>query len=239
MSFILDALRKSEHERRMETAPDIMHTPVAVTREQLPMWAIALIGALAAALLAVGVYSIWQRYADAETATTQGRPVPPARTGFEAEPPAAQESVQAGASATPTIQDSRVAPPPAVDQPATDSITVESTPVEAVRAAPPPSIAEPVATSTSTPSVPARLPRAAQRERLPNYTDLLADGMNVGALQMQLHVHSSTPANRFVVINGSRRREGDRFSDGLVIEEIVPEGAILSYQGRSFLLPPN
>ena len=74
---------------------------------------------------------------------------------------------------------------------------------------------------------------------LPVYATVTGDGLNLGVLQMQLHVHSTSVTNRFVVINGSRRREGEQLSEGPVVEQIVPEGAVLSYQGRVFLLTPN
>ena len=244
MSFILDALRKSEHERRMETAPDIMHTPVAVTREQLPMWAIALIGALAAALLAVTIYSVWQRFPGPEPATgalqqpaAQPQTVPQAAVP-QAVTPAPQVSVPAAA----TIQESAVAVTPSQSPSLDSSANAErseptvTTPAEVPVSSPADEL--PAARSPEpTASVPA--PQPASREQLPSYATVLADGMNIGMLQMQLHVHSSTPANRFVVINGTRRREGERLSEGLSIEEIVAEGAILNYQGRRFLLPPN
>ncbi len=43
MSFILDALRKSEHERQRSTAPGIAQVPFGAPHRELPRWAIALI----------------------------------------------------------------------------------------------------------------------------------------------------------------------------------------------------
>jgi hypothetical protein len=54
MSFILDALRKSEHERQRSAAPSLSHVPLAHPRRNLPAWAIVVIGALAAAVLVLG-----------------------------------------------------------------------------------------------------------------------------------------------------------------------------------------
>jgi general secretion pathway protein B len=244
MSFILDALRKSEHERRMETAPDIMHTPVAVTRQRLPIWAIALIGALAAALLAVTIYSVWQRFPGPEPAMGElQQPAPPPQPAPQAAlPQAVSPTPQVSAPPAVTIEEPAVAAPPAQTPPLDSSAAAMrsepsiTTPAEVPVSSP---TAEPTPVPRSEPiaRVPASPP--VNREPLPSYAALLADGMNIGTLQMQLHVHSSTPANRFVVINGTRRREGERLSEGLSIEEIVAEGAILNYQGRRFLLPPN
>ena len=47
MSFILDALKKSEIERQRQSQPGLMDTPTARGRGGLPLWAI-LLGALLA-----------------------------------------------------------------------------------------------------------------------------------------------------------------------------------------------
>lgn len=53
MSFILDALRKSERERRQEEAPSISRIPEAVPPRETPTWAIATIVALGIGFVAV------------------------------------------------------------------------------------------------------------------------------------------------------------------------------------------
>ncbi len=50
MSFILDALKKSEIERQRQSTPGLMDTPAALRRGRLPLWAICL-----GALLAINV----------------------------------------------------------------------------------------------------------------------------------------------------------------------------------------
>jgi len=42
MSFILDALKKSETDRQRQTAPALFEVKVAAPRRRLPTWAIAL-----------------------------------------------------------------------------------------------------------------------------------------------------------------------------------------------------
>lgn len=46
MSFILDALRKSESERQQDARPSIARIPIAVPRHSLPTWAVATMAAL-------------------------------------------------------------------------------------------------------------------------------------------------------------------------------------------------
>src|SRR5690606_17701043 len=50
----LDALRKSEHERRRGLLPGVAHVPYALPRAALPVWVPVAIGVLAAALVVTG-----------------------------------------------------------------------------------------------------------------------------------------------------------------------------------------
>jgi general secretion pathway protein B len=56
-------------------------------------------------------------------------------------------------------------------------------------------------------------------------------------LNIDLHVYSADPAQRFVIINGQRLRQGGQLKEGPTVEQITQEGAILSHQGIRFLLP--
>ena len=58
MSFILDALRKSEHERQRQTGPALVETPVATPRPRSNPWATAAILLLLVNLVAIGVVLI-------------------------------------------------------------------------------------------------------------------------------------------------------------------------------------
>jgi general secretion pathway protein B len=92
--------------------------------------------------------------------------------------------------------------------------------------APPPDATAPVATAPE--SVPASLPRAA---------DLIAQGVALPALKLELHVYSDVPSERFVFINGTRYQEGQAVEDGPVVKSITPDGAVLAEQGSEFFLP--
>ncbi len=54
VSFILDALRKSEHERQRSAVPGLSQVPLATPQPQLPRWALVVIGVLVAAVLVLG-----------------------------------------------------------------------------------------------------------------------------------------------------------------------------------------
>ena len=57
------------------------------------------------------------------------------------------------------------------------------------------------------------------------------------AIELTMHVYSSDPDDRFVVIKGERHMEGDELADGLVLDEIRRDGMVLDYKGKKFLYP--
>jgi general secretion pathway protein B len=73
-------------------------------------------------------------------------------------------------------------------------------------------------------------------DNLPTMQDLLASGIALPALQLNLHVYDEAPANRYVLLNSKRVREGDEVTDGLRVERVTPRGVVLSYRGRRFLM---
>jgi hypothetical protein len=75
MSFILDALRKSESERRRDAAASLSRAPLAAVRQRTPVWSWFLIGLLSVALLAIT--TVWWR-GNRENLTTGTGSRPPA-----------------------------------------------------------------------------------------------------------------------------------------------------------------
>lgn len=58
----------------------------------------------------------------------------------------------------------------------------------------------------------------------------------VPAYFMTVHVFDEDPAKRFVHINALRYGEGEETRDGLRVERIIPQGAVLSYMGNPFFV---
>ncbi|TCT22292.1 general secretion pathway protein GspB [Thiobaca trueperi] len=65
---------------------------------------------------------------------------------------------------------------------------------------------------------------AAQQAQLPGYL-------------MTVHVYDPDTAKRFVVINTLKYREGEETREGLRVERILLDGAVLSYLGNPFFVP--
>ena len=53
-------------------------------------------------------------------------------------------------------------------------------------------------------------------------------------LIVSMLIFSQSPEDRWININGSKRREGQEISPGLKLEYITPDGAVFSYRGQRF-----
>ena len=113
MSFILDALRKSEHARQRQTGPGLAEVPIAPTKPRTNVWATAAVALLVVNLLAVGILLLRRaQQEDAATiAPTAAAPVADAASG----PPA-----------NPTLS----APPPTVGTPVTQGAAPARVPID-------------------------------------------------------------------------------------------------------------
>ncbi len=242
MSFILDALRKSENERQRQAGPGIAELPVARVASRAPVILIA-VGALLAVNLVVVLY--WLLKDDAPEVVHE-------------EPVAAQSSATT-ATPTPTpatlAQDGdRPAPAAVAALPAQDAgrpapvTSREVRPLAAeVAAGPPPDAAPPPAPDPSLlPTAP--LPTQAygwpprQQAAAAGYVpriDTLPPQATAGLpeLNLDLHIYSTDPAQRAAFINGARYRAGDQLPQGVDVVDITHEGVVLRYRGQQFLLP--
>ena len=116
MSFILDALRKSEHEHQRQGGPGLAEIAVAAPKTRTSVWATAAVVLLVANLIAVGVLMLRRGRAPdaadaASIATASGSPIasqPPAVA--PAGPPPASEAAQALPVTTPAP--AATSPPP-------------------------------------------------------------------------------------------------------------------------------
>ena len=221
MSFILDALRKSETERQHKGTAEFASVPTSDDRREGPPAWLWVLGALLLVNLVVLV-GIFLRpdtgpseRVNEQASTAESRVESPARDAqgddFAARVAAARENA------------------PAVDEtppPEETPTTVSATPVTA--AATP-------ATVAVTPA-----PPAAQRSvnALPTIYEVRAEGrVTVPDLHVDIHVFSEVPGDRFVFINMNKQKEGSRLPEGPLVEEITPDGVVLSMSGTTFLLP--
>ena len=267
MSFILDALRKSEHERQRQTGPGLAEVAVAPPRPRANVWATAAIALLVVNLVAIGVLLLRKAQQEpaagatptAEQATsTTNAAVAPA-TG--APPPAAaapapQASItQTVAEPPPMLRPAEAGPvTPATRNPLEEEVSDYAPPldpqVQAAAAAPP----EGPPAVTRRPSggggsvvyetLPEAYPNGSSQYAaqtgasagLPT-ADEFAGRVGLPELKLELHVYSNRPQERVAFINSRKYREGDTLAEGPQVEQITPDGVVLSLRGSKFLLP--
>jgi general secretion pathway protein B len=235
VSFILDALRKSEHERQRSAAPGLSHVPLATPRRELPRWALLVIGVLAAAVLVLGG-AWWQ---------SQRSLTPPAASSPAAATAPVASTPPTAAAPAPVAPPTLATPPPAaapttvviaappVQQPAL--VVASATSVQDSESAP--ALDERTQSLASAAIVPKR--PAPTGPTLPSAASLQAQGINVPPLKLELHAYSDRPAERFVFINGRKYKEGERLTEGPEVVTIEPNGVVLSEQGQRFQLAPE
>ncbi|MDJ0916397.1 MAG: general secretion pathway protein GspB [Woeseiaceae bacterium] len=213
MSFILDALKKSESERQQQGSAEFAQVPVSRDSAKPPLW-LWLLGALLLINLVV-VAGLFLR------PVQERLPVVATETQDFAEQ--IEMAMQTTPSETPAaaMTDTRPAQTPKI---------VAETATPAVQANEP----EPVPVAAPEPAA-----RAVETPRgLPDVDQLRASGeLPVGELRLDIHVYSDVAADRFVFINMVKHREGSTTSDGLAVDQITPDGVVLTYRGRQFLLP--
>jgi general secretion pathway protein B len=247
MSFILDALKKSENERQRQVGPSLADVQVSQRRNNKPWWAVA-VGALLVLNLGV-LLVVLMRDGDARSSAPQA-----AREDSAAKTPATSDAragtqvpLPASASRMPRGNPAPIAP--------TDS-ALHSLADEAGTADPSLATADPQLTAAGNvpdgppmvrpiqaPAVaPAKVPpqpeaQPAQDEVLPTPMDLASSGTSLPELHLDIHVYSAKPAERFVFVNMRKYTEGQALKEGPTLERITSEGAILNHHGLRFLLP--
>jgi general secretion pathway protein B len=114
VSFILDALRKSEHERQRQTGPAMVEAAVAPPKPQSNRWATVAIALLLLNLVAVGVVLLWKSR-DEPAAVAASSPAATTAPNPETVPPVAPPPVASPAPApAPQATITRTLPEPAV-----------------------------------------------------------------------------------------------------------------------------
>jgi general secretion pathway protein B len=241
MSFILDALKKSETERQRQTVPGLMDARSRERRNRLPVWALVLAVLLGINLLVLTFVLMRNSApaahapgpAQAPSAPDVAAASPPAADHFsplDATPVYAQEiPVAAGAASAP-------------ESPITSAPMTTQSPM-----APHSPIARTFAGSGKAPASFTRRPdplltdedlEANSQEILPSISEISLSGEQaLPELHLDVHVYSTKPADRFVYINMRKYHEGAALQEGPTVERIRRDGVVLNYQNLRFILP--
>ena len=197
MSYILDALKKSDQQRQRGTTPTL---PSAQATTVAPKQSSSVYyGVLAVVLLCGGIAIGWLHPWQVEQSV-------PAAEPFAASP-SNQNANQAALTPRPEQSAEQKLPAP--------------NPAPTVQAISPKEPVNPVTAGQERKATPfAELPLAIQQE-LPD-------------MKLQLHSYSNKSTSSIVSINSRMLKEGDSLAPGLRLEQITPDGVILSYKGYRF-----
>jgi len=235
MSFILDALRKSENARQRHSGPALTEVPFGRRREGRPWWVWAIAALLGINLIVLLVVLL--------------RSPDPAPVAQVMPPPAAVAATPRPATAPPTVAPAQTAALPApVDPVAATALPARSLAEEAAAAA---ESTDPDAAALAA-NVPDRAPivrplrsgtpsttsQAGSEENLPTLNELTGDrAVGMPPMHLDIHVYSTNPAERFVFINMRKYTEGATLTEGPLLEKIRTDGVVLNQRGFRFVLP--
>ena len=206
MSFILDALRKSENDRREQAPPALATAPRATSLKKKNIWLPILAVVLAINAIVFGYFIVTR---DEPARAASGTPAP-------SEPVVRSLRKESQLNSVP------------VSRTNADAAVPEPAPPKPARVTPLQSVASPE---------PAPQPALTIEEGVPSLGQMQAAGLvSVGGLRVDMHVYSGDASKRFVFVNMKKYREGDKLSEGPVVEEITPDGVIMSQQGNRFRL---
>ena len=221
MSYILDALRKAEHERHLGQPPSLVASlpPVQSARQRLWLWLDAGLGlGFNATILAY--FLLQPRLAPQPVTVAPAQPEPVAPT-----------VASTSTTVAPVAQPSPTEPASAIPRKAPSSKPVPTEPSR------PPVAAGRERRQESPPKL-APAPSVAIGPEPAPPLDTLPAGARRGlpALSLDIHAYSPDADKRFVVVNGRRYREGDQLGEGPVLETVTANGAILRQGAQRFRL---
>ncbi len=213
MSYILDALKKSDQERRQGNSPNLysVHSSLSAGKDSQPffrrhaLWLI--FGGLSLLFLSSAILFFFYRQDAAKTNLAQTTAIPPlsSQRMMPQMTPLPQPSEQVVLGKEEII----IEPQPI----ATEDIIPESSAI--------------VETETSQSPLPLLkdLPSKLQGE--------------IPILQFAGHTYSTVPSQRMIIINGKILRQGDPIAPQTHLTEITWEGVIVEYNGIRFRVITN
>jgi general secretion pathway protein B len=247
MSFILDALKKSENERQRQVGPSLADVQVRQHRNDKPWWMVAVAALLVLNLGVLIVVLTRDKEANpgvpqtsAEAAAANAAASPDVRPGTQTPLPASASRLPRGnpldAAMNPAVHslaDEAGSAPPE------DSMGPDPTLAPAGRVPEGPPLVRPIEAPAVAPATIAQSARqqSASEEVLPTSIDVAAGGTALPEMHLDIHVYAAQPADRFVFVNMRKYTEGQALKEGPTLERITPDGAVLNQRGLRFLLP--
>lgn len=253
MSYILDALKKAEFERKMGSVPDVHAQAEAGSASGEPtpvfgrLWRWGLLAVFTAVFAVFAWIKLWPTRIDQTSALNgpesntasqgQGSTMNPAQEFGATIMQPAQKSVNFPAAQT-------SAPAPAHPNPGALAATKAARPLEHI---------EKAAETPSSPVPPTVLSNKHQEgngvsappsertvpEAQPQTINELPESVrrDIPAIVFGGYLYTANPADRTVLVNNRLLHEGDQIAPNLTLEKITQKEAILNYMGYRYRVP--
>ncbi len=242
MSLILDALNRADRERsRQRQQPNLHPAPMAARGGRSSVLGGILVIALVIAMAVIAV----QRYPGADTPTTAAPPDSPAPSAGD---PAESLSPTVPAEPPPPTAAPSDAPPKSDADDIAALYRQSRTGPDDESGATGPAPSSPTADKTvSQPAATDAEPTPAKVEAKPSGEAILRQipllntlstrfQRSVPNIEYSLHVYNDDDGKGMVRLNGAVRRVGDEIEPGLRLIAILPDSAVLDYNGTQFRL---
>jgi len=257
MSYILEALKKSEQERELGQIPRLVTSQEKGPKPR-PRWMWVVAGVLVInGLLLAGLLIQGRAYnedelpgeADVDMESIAKSAVDSASIPKQSVAPAVVEVVTTAIAPVPAPTVPVIVPPEEVSpkedknyiaessQPAVTATTipVENQTARVIFADRPLDEYDEDDFIDGTQSPSSESEATPEEEQIPLWQELPSSvRKNLPLVNMDIHVYSELPGDRFVLINLIKYREGDILEEGPLLEQITLEGMVLSHQGERF-----
>lgn len=213
MSYILDALKKSEQERGHGSVPGVQtihSSSLNYHNEKKPVWPVLLFTLVFINLAVLGYFILTKQevIVSSQQQTTNdiaANPVIVTNT-----PEAQQESITPAVAQISLEQNTQLSQAKIQNNEVVSDETVMSPPLEQATAI------EQHTKAISLHDIPQNV-----RQHIP-------------AMEFSAHIYSTNASRRSLMINGRFMEEGDSITNDLVLSEITSDGAIFNFQGYRF-----
>jgi general secretion pathway protein B len=228
MSYILDALKKIEQKRAQEEAVkplSFYEAAGGAAPRKRALWPILLVAAL---ILNAGVLFWWIGFRGGDKKETPVQAAPSAPSVALRNP---VDQLKAIKKELPALHPT-TAPVPDEKEKKKEKLPVQKA-EEKVAPPKPAKVESPPAKPKE--EIPAEKTVARKSNRVFNVEEL-PEGVrkSLPSFKVSAHVYTADPEGRLIRINDRTAQEGQEAGPGIKVEEIVPGGAILSYQGYRF-----
>jgi len=210
MSYILDAIKKSEAERGHGSIPGLQtvhSSSLSYKTDNKQLWPYVIIGLLLLNLAGIIFYYTSNNTVDTSEAITMTSDT---QTAVNTEPFRQQPTAQAVVRSNPVIQQiSTSVSNPVIDEPQVEKQAANNTRI-----------------------VPAQSPAI---DKVVDIEDLPSNiKQHIPPMKFTGHVYSGSPLQRSIIINGSFMEEGESVGNDVILTEITRRGAIFNFEDILF-----